>query len=161
MPWRNFLLTVHVVGAVFIFGPTVAFAFIGAKASKEGAPVPWALELIDFIDQKWVNPLSLTIQPLSGALLILAGKDNWDPFESKGRWLLGAIILYIIATVFAIFVQGRNGKKALHLAKANQYGPEFGALMKKIGMGGQFLTVILIAIIILMVVKPGSGFIHP
>jgi uncharacterized membrane protein len=161
MPWQNFLLAIHVLGAVFIFGPTVAFSFIGARAKKQGAPVAWAIGTVEFIDQKWVNPLSLTLQPLSGALLILNGKNQWNPFESHGRWLLIGIILYIVATAYAIFVQSPTAKKALHLAEANQFGPEFGALMKKVGMGGQFLTVLLIAIIVLMVVKPGSGFIHP
>lgn len=161
MPWNNFLLAIHVLGAVFIFGPTVAYSFIGARAKKQGAPVAWAIGTIEFIENKWVNPLALTLQPLSGALLIINGKNQWNPFESHGRWLLIGIILYIVAIGFALFVQGANAKKALHLAEANQFGPEFGALMKKVAMGGQFLTALLIAIIVLMVVKPGSGFIHP
>lgn len=161
MPWNNFLLAIHVLGAIFIFGPTVAFPFIGARAKKEGAPVAWAIGTVEFIDSKWVTPLSLTLQPLSGALLIINGKNQWNPFESYGRWLLAGIILYIVATFFAILVQTPNGKKALRLAETNQFGPEFGALMKKVEMGGQFLTVLLIAIVVLMVTKPGSGFIHP
>jgi uncharacterized membrane protein len=161
VPYRNFLLVLHVLGAVFIFGPTVAYAFIGAQAAKEGAPVAWALKTIDFIDSKWVNPLALTLQPLTGILLIIQSKNLWNPFESRGRWLGAGIILYIIATVFAIFVQGRWAKKAHGMAEANQFGPDFGALMKKINMGGMFLTVLLIVIIILMVTKPGSNYIHP
>lgn len=41
------------------------------------------------------------------------------------------------------------------MAEAQEFGPAFGAHMKKIAMGGQFLTVLLLGIIILMVVKPG------
>jgi uncharacterized membrane protein len=161
MPLRNFLLAIHVIGAIFIFGPTVAYAFIGAKAKKEGAPVAWALGLVDFIDSRWVNPLSLTLQPASGAWLIVQSKGLWDPFKSENRWLLAAIIIYTVATAFALFFMTRWGKKAHHLAESNQFGPEFGGLMKKVEMGGQALTVALLTIIILMVVKPGSGFIHP
>lgn len=160
MPLNNLLLTLHILGAVFIFGPTVAYPFIGAMAKKPGAPVAWALGLIDFIDTKWVNPLALTLQPATGAWLIVNSKGLWNPFEARNRWLLAGIILYIIANVVAIFVLLPWGKKAHRLAEANDFGPEFGALMKKIGMAGQFLTVLLIAIIVLMVVKPGSGFIH-
>jgi uncharacterized membrane protein len=160
MPLHNLLLTLHVLGAVFIFGPTVAYAFIGARAQKEGAPVAWAIGTIEFIDRKWVNPLAMTLQPATGAWLIVNSKNLWNPFESRNRWLFAGIVLYIIAMAFAIFVEGRNAKKAYHMAEANQFGPEFGALMKKVGMGGQFLTVLLIAIIVLMVTKPGSGYIH-
>lgn len=160
MPLHNLLLTLHVIGAVFIFGPTVAYAFIGARASKEGAPVAWALGLIDFIDSKWVNPLSLTLQPATGAWLIVNSKGLWDPFVSRNRWLLAAIIVYAAATVFALFVQGPRGKKAHRMAEGSQFGPEFGALMKKINMGGMLLTVALLTILVLMVTKPGSSFIH-
>ncbi len=161
MPFHNFLLSLHVLGAVFIFGPTVAYSFIGARAKKEGAPVAWAIGTIEFIENKWVNPLALTLQPATGAWLIVDSKGLWNPFHSQNRWLFAGIILYIIAMSFALFVQGPNAKKAYHLAEANQFGPEFGGLMKKVAMGGQFLTVLLIAIIVLMVTKPGSGFIHP
>lgn len=161
MPLRNLLLTLHIVGAIFIFGPTVAYAFIGARAKKEGAPVAWALDLVDFIDTKWVNPLALTLQPATGAWLIVQSKGLWDPFESRNRWLLAGIILYIVTTAFALFFMTPWGRKAHRLAAANQFGPDFGALMKRIEMGGQFLTVMLLSIIILMVVKPGSGYIHP
>lgn len=160
MPLRNFLLAIHVVGAIFIFGPTVAYAFIGAKAKKEGAPVAWALELVDFIDARWVTPLSLTLQPASGAWLIVQSKGLWDPFKAQNRWLLAAIILYIVLTVFTLGFMTPWGKKAHRLAAANQFGPEFGGLMAKIERGGQVMTVGLLSIIVLMVVKPGSGFIH-
>jgi len=158
MPFTNFLLVIHILGAIAIFGVTFAYPFIGAMARKEGAPIAWALELIDFLENKWVVPLALTLQPASGALLIV--HNHFDPFKAQHRWLLAGIIIYIVAIGYAIFVQGHIGKKAHHMAVANQFGPEFGALMKKLQMGGQFLTVLLIAIVILMVIKPGSGYIH-
>jgi hypothetical protein len=160
MPYRNFLLVIHVLGAVVIFGPTIAYSMIGAQAKKEGAPVAWALGVIDWIDGHWVNPLALTLQPLSGALLIVQSKNQWNPFEARNRWLLAAIIIYIIANGFAIFVQTPWGRKAHKMALANEFGPEFGATMKKVAMGGNLLGVMLVTIIILMVVKPGSGTIH-
>jgi uncharacterized membrane protein len=158
MPLTNLLLVIHVLGAIAIFGVTFSFPFIGAMAKKEGAPVAWALALVDFLETKWVTPLALTLQPASGALLIV--HNHFDPFKAQHRWLLAGIIIYIVAMGFAVFVQTPINKKAHHLAEANQFGPEFGALMKKLQMGGQFLTVLLITIIILMVTKPGSGFIH-
>jgi uncharacterized membrane protein len=158
MPFTNFLLVIHILGAIAIFGVNFAFPFIGAMAKKEGAPVAWALELSEVIETKWVTPLALTLQPASGAFLIV--HNHFDPFKAQHRWLAAGIILYIIAMAYALFVQTRTGKKALHMAQAKQFGPEFGAVMKKLQMGGQFLTVLLITIIILMVIKPGSGFIH-
>lgn len=159
MPLQNFLLTIHVLGAIAIFGVSFAFPFIGAMAQKEGAPVVWFLRLTHVLDSKWVTPLSLTIQPASGAWLIING--GWDPFKTEHRWLFAAILVYIAATAVALLVEGPAGRKALHLAEANNFGPEFGAVMKRVQIGGQALTVMLITIVILMVVKPGSGYIHP
>jgi uncharacterized membrane protein len=155
------LLTLHVLGAIAGFGATFSFPFIGAMAQKPGAPVPWFLKLNHLIESKWVIPIAATVQPLTGALLILQSKGTYNPFNHRGRWLLAGIILYIIAFFYSLFVQDRNALKALKMAEAQEFGPEFGGLMKKLGKGGQLLTLLLVAIIILMVVKPGSGVIHP
>ena len=152
---RNFLLTLHVVGAIAVFGTTFAFPFVGALAQKEGAPVAWFLRLVETITSKWVEPMAATLQPGTGAGLIIISKGAYNPFDSENLWLLIALILYTISFFFAVFVQGRRGKEALRMAEAQEFGPAFGAHMKKIAMGGQFLTVLLLAIIILMVVKPG------
>lgn len=161
MSLLNFLLTLHIMGAIAAFGATFAFPFIGAMAQKPGAPVPWFLKLTHLIESKWVTPAAFTVQPGTGAGLIIISQGRLDPFKSSNRWLLAAIIIYIVATSFALFVQDRNSIKALKMAEAQQFGPEFGGLMKKLGMGGQFLTLLLVTIIILMVVKPGSGLPHP
>lgn len=152
---RNFLLTLHVVGAIAAFGATFAFPFIGALAQKPGAPIPWLLRLTETIEKKWVTPIAATVQPGTGAGLIVISNGAINPFNSDGRWLLAAIILYIIAFSYALFVQTPNVAKAIHMAEAQEFGPAFGANMKKVAMGGQLLTVLLLGIIILMVVKPG------
>jgi len=164
MPGNDYtvlLLTLHIMGAIVAFGATFSFPFIGAMAQKPNAPVPWFLKLNHMIERKLVLPIGLTLQPLTGALLILHSKGTFNPFKPNGRWLLAAIIIYTVAMVFSLIVQDRNASKAVHMAEAGQYGPEFGGLMKKLAAGGQFLTVMLIAIIILMVVKPGSHVFHP
>lgn len=161
MNLNNFLLTLHVMGAIAGFGATFAFPFIGAMAQKPGAPVPWLLRLNELLESKWVTPIAATLQPGTGAGLIIVSHGQYDPFASHGRWLLAGIILYIIAFFYALLVQTPLVKKAIHMLEAGPPGPEFGALMKRAAMGGQFLTVLLVTIIILMVVKPGSGVIHP
>ena len=161
MKMTNFLLTLHVFGAIAGFGATFAIPFIGALAQKPGAPVAWFLRLVHTLTDRWVLIFAALVMPGTGAGLIITSQGLWDPFASRNRWLLAALILYTILFFFAILVQRSNGLKALKMAEAQQFGPEFGALMKKVAMGGQFLTVLLVTIIILMVTKPGSGFIHP
>lgn len=161
MKMTNFLLTVHIFGAIAGLGVTFAFPFVGAMARKPGAPVAWFLKLVEVLSDRWVTIFTALVIPGTGAGLIITSKGLWDPFERRNRWLLAGLILYTIAFAFAELVQRKNGRKAIQMAEAQQFGPEFGALMKKVAMGGQFLTVLLVTIIILMVTKPGSGFIHP
>lgn len=159
MPLTNLLLTIHVIGAIAIFGVTFAFPFIGVMGKREGAPVVWFLELADLLTTRWVIVGAATIMPASGALLIV--HNHWNPWTKPGRWLLAALILYSVSFGFATTVQRATERRALAMAKGNQFGPEFGALMKRLQFGGQFLTVLLLAIGILMMTKPGSGYFHP
>jgi predicted integral membrane protein DUF2269 len=152
MAMRNFLLTLHIFGAIAGFGSTFAFPFIGALAKQPGAPVPWFLRLTEKIATRWVDIFAIFVVPGTGAGLIIT--QHVSPWDSQNRWLLAAISVYTLAFVFSHLVQARNTKTAIRMADAQQYGPEFGALMKKVAMGGQLLTVMLITIIILMVVKP-------
>jgi hypothetical protein len=152
MAMRNFLLTLHIFGAIAGFGATFAFPFIGAMAKKEGAPVVWFLRLTETIASRWLEIFSIAVVPGTGAGLIIT--QHVSPWESQNRWLLIAIIIYTLSFAFSMLVQAPNTKKAIKMAEAQQFGPEFGAHMKKVAMGGQFLTVMLITIIILMVVKP-------
>ena len=161
MRLTNFLLTLHIMGAIVGFGATFAFPFIGAMAQKEGAPVVWFLRLTHVIESKLVTPITATLQPGTGAGLIIISHNQWNPFVSRNRWLLAALIIYIVAFSFALFVQTPRTSKAIRMAENNEFGPEFGGLMKKLAMGGQFLTVMLLTIIVLMVTKPGSHFFHP
>lgn len=161
MSLKNFLLVLHIGGAIITFGPTFAYPFIGKMASQPGAPVPWLLKLIHTLEWRLVNPLALTNQPATGAAMIVISRDpRLAPFERQGRWLLAGIILYIAANYFAIFVQGRWLNRSIALADAGQFNEEFMGLIQKQQRGGQFLTVLVITIIVLMVVKPGSGFFH-
>ena len=152
MAMRNFLLTLHIFGAIAGFGATFAFPFIGVLAQKPGAPIPWFLRLTELIASRWVDIFAIFVVPGTGAGLIIT--QHVSPWDSNNRWLLAALIIYTIAFAFSHLVQAPNTKKAIQMAEAQQYGPEFGALMKKIGMGGRLLTVFLVTIIILMVVKP-------
>jgi hypothetical protein len=152
MAMRNFLLTLHIFGAIAGFGVTFAFPIIGAMARKEGAPVLWFLRLVETISTRWVDIFAALVVPGTGAGLIIT--QHISPWQAGNRWLLAAIIVYTLAFAFSHLVQAPNAKKAIQMAEGQQFGPQFGAHMKKVAMGGQLLTVMLVTIIILMVVKP-------
>jgi hypothetical protein len=101
-----------------------------------------------------------------GILLVLASNDNigWDD-----TWVWLSILLYLIAIGFSHGFQQPNAERIVALAEEltaagpppeGAQGPppqvaEIEATSKKLAAGGAFLQLILLAIIALMIFKPG------
>ncbi len=153
-PWLLFL---HVLGAIVAFGPSFAFPIIGAMGGGEPQHGNFATRVSHAISSRLVYPIGITL-PITGAGMILVrGID----LSSRQNWWLGiAIVLYAIAYGFSFFVQRGLVDRVIAItstpppAGATGPPPELRPLVKRIQRGGMILTVLLIAIIFLMVVKP-------
>lgn len=155
MSYFELLLLVHIGGAIVGFGPTFAFAVLGPTAKKN--PGPGGLAIMEgmlAISNRLVLPVAIVIQPVTGALLIFeAGYSS--TFWSQD-WLVGSIVLYAIAFYLAVFVQRPSLGRMIAFAKEGQAQSEpFQALAKRTATMGPILTLLLVAIIIMMVLKPG------
>ena len=151
---HNFLLTLHIMGAIIGFGPTFVFPLVGSLAKKEGAPAAWLIRVNHLIEHRMTIPVATLVQPGTGAGLIIISHGAYAPFERSGRWLLVALCVYVVAYFFAVFPERLWVSKSLHLAEAGDFGPEFASTAQKVERGGMFLTVLLLFIIVMMVTKP-------
>jgi uncharacterized membrane protein len=153
-PWLLFL---HVLGAIVAFGPSFAFPIIGAMGGGEPQHGNFATRVSHAISSRLVYPIGITL-PITGAGMILVrGID----LSARQNWWLGiAIVLYVIAYGFSFFVQRGLVDRVIAItstpspAGAAGPPPELPLLVGRIQRGGMILTVLLIAIIFLMVVKP-------
>ena len=155
-------LFLHVMGAIAVFGPTFVFPIIASQAQKSPQNGPFAAALAEYIERRLVIP-GAVVQGITGvALILIAGRDLTT---SANRWLIGGIILYVIAISFAAFVQAKNAERMVELTRNMPPGPppagapagpppEIAATGKKLQQGGMLLTVLIVAIVILMVTKP-------
>ena len=152
-------LFLHVMGAIAVFGPTFAFPVIASQAQKSPQNGHFAAVVSELIERRIVIPGAI-VQGITGvALILIIGADLTSPAY---RWLIGGIILYLIAILFAIFVQARNAEKMVELTAGGPpppgapAGPPPGVAEtgKKLQQGGMLLTVLIVLIVILMVVKP-------
>jgi uncharacterized membrane protein len=156
-------LVLHVLGAIAVFGPTFAFPLIARHASREPQHGHFAAVVTDAIERRIVIPGAI-VQGITGvALILVLGLNLTDP---AWRWLILGIVLYLIAVAYAVFVQAPASEKMVHLtaggppAGAPPAGapagppPELVATARKLQQGGMFLTVMIVAIVILMVTKP-------
>jgi hypothetical protein len=163
-------LVLHVLGAIAVFGPSFAFPVIAAQAGRAPQHGHFAALVIDLIERRIIIPGAI-VQGITGVCLILViGLDITSP---AWRWLFLAIALYAVAVSFAILVQKPAAERMVELTAgppvagppAGATGaassgapsgppPELVATAKKLARGGQLLTVLIVAIVILMVLKP-------
>ena len=172
-------LVLHVLGAIFVFGPSVAFTFLASEARRMPQAGHFAAVVGNAIERKLVLP-GAVVQGVTGAFLIVIG--GFDLTQQANRWLVAALILYAIAIVFAFAVQARNAERMVELTRTPPLIPAGGALAvgapalavgapalagppgpspeiaatgQRLARGGMFLTGMITLIVILMVVKPG------
>jgi hypothetical protein len=160
-PW---FLFAHVLGAIIAFGASFStFPLLGAMSGQEPAHANFGSRVGHAISTKVVRPLAI-LQGITGVAMIwLASIDL-----TKALWLDVAIVIYVIAIGYALFVQIPVGHRLVQLtsggpppaaadgAPAAPQGPppELIATAMKARRGGMFLAIAIAIIVFLMVVKP-------
>ena len=164
-PW---FLFAHILGAIIAFGASFStFPLLGAMSGKEPGHANFGSRVSHAISTKIVRPLAI-LQGITGVALILI--RNID--LTKALWLDVAIVLYVIAIGYALFVQIPIGHRLVELTSggppagggapapagspAPPMGPPPGLVeaATKARQGGMFLGLMITAIVFLMVVKP-------
>jgi uncharacterized membrane protein len=155
-----YILFLHVIGAIAAFGPVFAFPFIGAAGGREPQHANFGTRVSAMISDRLVLPLAI-LQGVTGVLLIIiSGRALMAP---ESRWLLLAIVLYVIALGFALFVQRRHVRKIIELTSSppppDAKGPPPGLPeeVRAVQRGGMFSLLLIVTIVFLMVVKPSFG----
>src|SRR5215207_8098899 len=114
-PW---FLFAHIMGAIIAFGPSFSMPLIGAMGGREREHAGFAVRLQERLSKGQILPLAL-VQGVTGVALIVTG--NVDVMAKA--WLLVAIVLYLIAIGYAIFVQTPTVRKLVAMTSG---GPPAG-----------------------------------
>jgi uncharacterized membrane protein len=163
MSWYPWLLWLHIFGAIVAFGPIFALPLVQRMGGREPAHANFAVRVSHAISGGIVLPLAV-VQGVTGlGLLIVTGRDLT---ASGNYWLDVAIVLYATALGFSYFVQAKRLVRIIEMtsgppppaADGAPAGPPpaLAALISQARRGGMFLTGLIVAIIFLMVIKPGS-----
>jgi hypothetical protein len=150
-PW---LLYLHVLGAIVAFGPTFAFPIYGAAGGREPQHANFMVRATHLVASRLVVPLAL-LQGVTGVGLILA--FQFDLLNT--RWLLSAIVLYLIALYVAIGLNLPNASRIIELTSAppapgSGPSPELLSRIAATRRYGIALSILIVVIVSLMVVKP-------
>ena len=162
--FQGFLFA-HVLGAIIAFGPSFSFPIIGRLGATERQHANFATRLSERLSKVQVLPFAI-LQGITGVALIVVG--NIDVMARA--WLMVAIILYLTALGYALFVQTPTVRKIIEMTSggppaggppaggppAGGPPPELMRLIRRVQLGGMFLMALIVAIVFLMVVKPGG-----
>ena len=146
-PW---LKTLHILFAIVAVGFNISYGIWQARAAREPEHMGYALRGIKFLDDRVANP-SYGGLLVVGIILVLIG-----PYDFTTFWVAVAIGLYLVMGTVAFFFYSPTLKRqiAVYEASGAQW-PEFAQLGARGRMVGMILAVLVVAIIVLMVVKPG------
>jgi len=137
-------------------GTLFGFAIIGIFAEKNPGHLTFVAKLNDTLASRLVLPFMLSM-PVTGIALIVSEHINL----TKAKWLGAAIVLYLIGIGIGIGHQRPNGMKIVRLAEARGDTPgppsaEILGLINRQKIGGIIVTFIFLAVLFLMVFKPGG-----
>lgn len=141
-------------------GPTFAFGVTGKLAGERRGEASLALvESILEVQKKLVVPVAMFTQPVSGvALVFLTGR--FSGFFRR-EWLWIAIVLYVIVLVIAFAYDNKVVARIIEKMRARDVeSPEFHSLVRKTTVDGILMGAMIVAIIFLMIFKPGDAGTH-
>ena len=145
-PWLKLL---HILLAIVAVGFNVSYGIWLTRAARQPQQLGFALRGVKFLDDRVANP-SYAGLGVVGIVLVLMQWSFTTP------WILAAIALYLVLMVVGIAVYSPTLSRQIAVYEASgPDAPEFAALSQRGRVLGILLGVIAVAIIILMVVKPG------
>ena len=147
-PW---LKALHILLAIVAVGFNVSYGVWTARAAREPQHLGYVLRGIKFLDDRIANPAYAGLL-LIGLLLIFVG-----PYDLTDAWVLIAIGLYVLmGAVALLFYSPTLTRQIAAYEGGGPASPEFLALGNRARLLGIVLAVIVLLILVMMVVKPGS-----
>ena len=148
MSWYSLLKFVHVLLAITAVGSNITYAAWNVRGAMEPQHLAFALKGIKFLDNRVANP-AYGLLLLTGLTLVAVG--NWGV---RG-WIAAGLILFAVLIVVAGGFYSRVTTRQIKaLETAGESSPLYQQLAGQARIYGIVSTVIALAIVFMMVVKP-------
>ncbi len=153
--WYDLVKTLHIMAAIIGFGGTFIAGFYGAESGKRQGREGLAIAETTLKVTSLAPTMAIYSVPVLGILLILLSDDVW---QFSDAWISLSFLLYIVALVLALAVQVPNARKMLALRSGAEgvQASEVERRVRTAAVMGGVLNLLWIAILFLMVFKPGT-----
>ena len=149
----TFFKILHLVVVVVGIGTVMLNGVYGAKSKAAGPNGGVAIAQANF-DVTKLAELFIYAIPVTGILMLVS--NDGHGFEFSDTWVWLSIVLYVVALGISHGVMVPSSKRMIALMSSGPPNDETAALEKKLAGGGMALNLLAVAIIVLMVWKPGT-----
>jgi uncharacterized membrane protein len=145
-----YLKWLHVLAAIVAVGANVTYGLWLARASANAEHLPFTLRGIKTLDDWVANPAYALLLITGLAMAFVA------PLPLTTPWLLTALVLYVVTLLVGLLGYSPTLKRQIAALDAEGFGSaNYKALAGRGTLLGVVLALLVIAIVFLMVVKPG------
>ena len=144
------LLVIHLLTVVIGIGSVMLNGVYGAQAKKAGPNGGNAIVRANFEVTK-IAELFIYAIPVTGVLMVIKN----EAFDFSDTWVWMSIALYVIAIANAHINLRPGAKKMIELTQGPPT-PEMETWGKRLAIAGTTNDLIVVALIVLMVWKPGT-----
>ena len=137
----------HVVGAVFVVGPMAILPMTAMRAIRAGESGQVGVLAKSTTIFTWIS----VVVALLGFALVGLAPDEFD-LSVTTPWVLISIVLYAIAAALNLFLVVPTLQRAAEELRGGRTGARYPA----VAAGSGIVTLLLVAVTVLMVWKPGS-----
>ena len=147
-PW---LKLGHIFFAIVAMGANVTYGVWLTRAAREPMHTGWALKGVKFLDDRVANPAYIGLAIL-GIAMVLIG-----PWRFEMLWIALSIALYVVLMGVGIGLYSPTLSRQIRVYETDgPSSPQFAALGRRGQLLGMLLAAVVVAIIALMVLKPGT-----
>ena len=142
---------VHILLAITAVGFNASYGIWTGRAARSPEHLSFALRGVKFMDDRVANP-AYGLLLLSGLTMVFVGHLSLTTF-----WIGAALVLWLVAVVLGLLLYTPTLRRQIQ-ALENQ-GPEsaeYRSLASRGTVAGIATSVVVLAIIVLMVFKPGG-----
>ena len=140
----------HVLLAIAAIGANITYGVWSSRAARNSEVLPFTLRGVKILDDRIANPAYGLLLVTGVALVFVGGWSFTTP------WILISLALYVIAVLLGLFGYTPTLHRQIQLAESGSLNsPEYAAVAQRGTILGIILAVVVVAIVFLMVVKPG------
>ncbi len=144
LKWLHVLLAIAAIGANITYGVWIS------RAARKPEVLPFTLRGVKILDDRIANPAYVLLLVTGVALVFVGGWSFTTP------WILISLALYVVAVLLGLFGYTPTLRRQIQLAESGSLNsPEYAAVAQRGTILGIILAVVVVAIVFLMVVKPG------